>query len=59
MLTGGGKSITYQIPALINKGITIVVSLLIALMKDQVEALLANVISAAFLNSSLNSDEQK
>lgn len=59
MPSGGGKSITYQIPALISKGITIVVSPLIALMKDQVTALLANGIEAAFVNSSLSIDEQE
>ena len=57
MPTGGGKSLTYQVPALMLDGLTVVVSPLIALMKDQVDALLANGIPAAFINSSLSNAE--
>jgi len=59
MPTGGGKSLCYQIPALLRQGTGIVVSPLIALMQDQVDALREAGVAAAYLNSSLGADEQR
>jgi ATP-dependent DNA helicase RecQ len=59
MPTGGGKSLCFQLPALMKEGVTVVVSPLIALMKDQVDALRARNLPATFINSSLDFDEQK
>ncbi|HXS69634.1 MAG TPA: ATP-dependent DNA helicase RecQ, partial [Candidatus Polarisedimenticolia bacterium] len=57
--TGGGKSLCFQLPALVRPGLTVVVSPLIALMKDQVDALQAAGVAATFLNSSLATEESR
>lgn len=58
MPTGGGKSITYQVPALVRPGTGLVISPLIALMHDQVDALVANGVRAAYLNSTQSAPER-
>jgi ATP-dependent DNA helicase RecQ len=57
--TGGGKSLCFQLPALARDGLTVVVSPLIALMKDQVDALHASGVAATFLNSTLGAEESR
>ncbi len=57
--TGGGKSLCFQLPALVQDGLTVVVSPLIALMKDQVDALQAAGVPATYLNTTLNAEEAR
>ncbi len=57
--TGGGKSLCFQLPALVRDGLTVVVSPLIALMKDQVDAMQASGVAATFLNSTLDEKEAR
>src|SRR6266540_3349342 len=57
--TGGGKSLCFQLPALARPGLTVAISPLIALMKDQVDAMQASGVAATFLNSSLSPDESR
>ena len=59
MPTGAGKSLVYQLAALMGEGVTVVVSPLIALMKDQVDALRARGVAAAYVNSSQTQAEQR